>query len=59
MDIYVVYWIDSDWHQTRHISGVFSTWELAKEFVDMLDEDDDGCMISNQRMDEEFTILLK
>ena len=59
MYIYAVYYIDSDWHQTRHILGVFSTWRLAKEFIaDLGDDDEMGYMISNQKMDEEFTIQL-
>ena len=59
MKIYVVYFIDSDWHQTKHIIGVFSGWEIAKGFIVTLGDDEEmGYMVSRQRINEEFTIEL-
>lgn len=58
-DIYVVYWIDSDWYQTKHTLGVFTHWWMAKEFIDGLGDDDEmGYLVSRQRLNEEFTIEL-
>ena len=59
MDIYVVYYIDWDWHQTKRIVGVFSSWVAAKELINVMGDDDViGYMISNQKLDEEFTVVL-
>ena len=59
MDIYVVYYIDSDWYSTRRIQGVcgtlFDAIRLIKSFEDAEEME---YLISKQVLDEEFTIEL-
>ena len=60
MDIYVVYYIDwYDYHKSKCIMGVFSSWETALEMIESFgDNDEMDYKISRQRINEEFTIEL-